>query len=244
MNARRPRRRSGATSALVATAAATLIMFVAAAAFANVADPLPTTQATSTRNADGTTTVAVQGTWLWSTQTGTASDPCGGTRYGVGWAIGWGDPNAPGNVVSGHGNTVLVGTPTDNRVHFNSSDPCGTLGADNHPTGAWGPETHTYAAGVNVGHVCVVMYDLHDTQAAKPGDYVAGGGGRNKDNSVESGSYDASSTSYCMQPADSGGTELSAGGGSGAVGIGLFAGLILALSLLLWRPRRRRVPVE
>ena len=74
------------------TLAAVFVIVGALPALANVADPLPPTTATATSNANGSTTVTVHGTWKWSTQTGTASDPCGGQRFGVGWAIAWNDP--------------------------------------------------------------------------------------------------------------------------------------------------------
>jgi hypothetical protein len=65
-------------AALVAVAATA----VPVAAFADAADPLPTTSGTERFNADGSVTVALNGTWSWSGQT------CRG-RYGIGWAVDW-----------------------------------------------------------------------------------------------------------------------------------------------------------
>jgi hypothetical protein len=220
-------RRLSLSAALITALATVLILGSPQSAWANAADPLPTTRGTTTQNPDGSITVSVQGEWSWPSQTGNASDPCGGTRYGVGWAIAWADPSAPGNPVTKGSVTLLVGTPSDNRVHFNSADPCGTLGAGNHPTGGWGPETHTYPAGSNIGKVCVNMYDLHDTQAAKPGDYVAGGSGRNKDNSVETNSFNPNSAGYCFQP-DGGGTPVPIGA-VGLIGLSAMTGSTLVV---------------
>jgi hypothetical protein len=83
-----------------------------------------------------------------------------------------------------------------------------------------------------VSQVCVNLYDLHDTQAAKPRDYIVGGSERNKDNSFESGVYDPASSNYCQQPS-SGGTPVPAGG---ALGLTAIAGLTLAI--LTRRSRR------
>jgi hypothetical protein len=207
--------------------AAVIVMF-GAPAFANAADPNPGTTATLTTNPDGSKTVRVQGTWSWPSQNGCSN------RFGAGWAVAWNDPNQPGNVVSGHGVTIYVGTPSDNNVHFNAAQPCGTLDADNHPHGSWGPEEHTYAAGTTVGKVCVNMYDLHDTQAKKPGDFVAGGSGHNGDNSVQTNRYDPDSAAFCVQPlADATQVPVGAIGGLG-LAVALGGGLVFTTS------RRRR----
>jgi len=211
-------------------AALAIVLLSAAPAFANAADPNPGTTATATKNPDGTTTVRVSGTWSWPSQTGCTN------RYGAGWAIAWSDPNQPGNVVSGHGVSIYVGTPTDNAVHFTASQPCGTLDANNHPHGAWGPEEHTYAAGTDVGKVCVNMYDLHDTQANKPGDYIAGGNGHNGDNSVQTNAYDPNSTAFCLQPS-SADADLPLGA-LGGVGVAVILGGGLVFTTSRRRPPR------
>lgn len=210
-----------------AVGVAAVLVFSAAPAFANAANPDTGTTATATKNADGTTTVNISGTWSWASQNG-CSD-----RFGAGWAVAWGDPNQPGNAVSGHGTTIFVGTPTDNAVHYNAAAPCGTLDANNHPHGPWS-DSHTYAAGVDPGPVCVNMYDLHDTQAKKPGDYVAGGSGHNGDNSVQTNGYDPTvGGAFCVQPAAS-----SADLPLGAVG-GIGLAVVFGGGLVFTTTRRR-----
>ena len=206
-----------------------LVLLPAAPAFANAANPNAGTTATATKNADGSTTVNISGTWSWPSQTG-CSD-----RFGAGWAVAWNDPNQPGNVVSGHGVTIYVGTPTDNAVHFDASDPCGTLDANNHPHGRFS-DSHTYAAGTDPSTVCVNMYDLHDTQAKKPGDYIAGGNGHNADNSVQTNAYDPTvGGAFCVQPAGSA-ADLPLGA-LGGVGLALALGGGLAYTTTRRRPR-------
>jgi len=214
---------------VVAVVAVATVLLSSAPAFANAADPNAGTTATMTTNPDGSTTVRVSGTWSWPSQTGCSN------RFGAGWAIAWNDPNQPGNVVSGHGITIYVGTPSDNTVHFNTP-PCGTLDPNNHPHGSWGPATHTYAAGTAVGKVCVNMYDLHDTQANKPGDYIAGGSGHNGDNSVQTNAYDPNNPAFCVQPVED----------STQVPVGTIGGIGLAVALggglVFTTTRRRRSP--
>jgi len=179
-------------------------LITAGPASANAANPLPTTTGSATVAPNGDVAVTVSGTWLWASQTATGNDGCGG-HYGVGWAVAWGDPNQPGNLVSGKtsGGTpinLLVGTPTDNAVHYNVLDPCGTADPNNHPTGNWS-DTHTYAAGTPIGDICVNMYDLHQPNSAGNKNYVAGGANHNNDNSVETNDFDPTSSSFCFKPA-------------------------------------------
>ena len=214
---------------IAALAAAAIVVLSAAPAFANAANPDSGTTATATKNPDGTTTVQISGSWSWPSQTGCTN------RFGAGWAVAWGDPNQPGNVVSKGSVTIYVGTPSDNTVHFNAADPCGTLDANNHPHGNFS-DSHTYAAGVSPGPVCVNMYDLHDTQAKKPGDYVAGGNGHNTDNSVETNSYDPTvGGAFCVQPtSDTADLPLGALGG---VGFALVLGGGLAFTTTRRKPK-------
>jgi len=88
--------------------------------------------------------------------------------------------------------------------------------------------------GTDVGKVCVNMYDLHDTQAKKPGDYVAGGSGHNGDNSVQTNAYNPDSTAFCVQPvADA--TQVPVG----TIG-GLGFAVVLGGGLVFTTTRRRR----
>jgi uncharacterized repeat protein (TIGR01451 family) len=191
------RRSAGAFTALATIGLSLASMIITASpAFANAADPLPTTSGIATVAANGDITVNVSGTWKWMTQT------CTG-RFGTGWAVSWGDPNAPGNPVPATNPVILVGTPTDNTVHFDAAHPLGTCDVDKHPTGNWS-DTHTYAAGTDIGKICVNMYDLHKAPTGAAGDkeYTAGGPSHNKDNSVETNAFDPriDTNRYCFQP--------------------------------------------
>jgi uncharacterized repeat protein (TIGR01451 family) len=135
------------------------------------------------------TTVTLSGTWSWVSRTGEGCDAA--TDRMVGWAVDWGDPNAPGNDVPGKTSTDphwSVGTPTDNTVHTNLD--CGTIGPDNYPIGTWGPISHTYTQSGDYT-VCVLMYDIfrtgRDLHIVQSGNHsiVAGGPDRNRDNSSE-----------------------------------------------------------
>ncbi|MBV8236580.1 MAG: hypothetical protein JO075_12830, partial [Acidimicrobiia bacterium] len=97
----RRRRLAASLTAFAAVALSIAGIITAGPASANAADPLPTTTGSATVAPNGDVTVNVSGTWLWATQQAGGNDGCGG-HYGVGWAIAWGDPNQPGNLVSGH----------------------------------------------------------------------------------------------------------------------------------------------
>ena len=119
-------------------------------------------------------TATVSGSWTWK-----GADKC--TDQAVGWAVDWKDPSDPGNAVK---NGVSVGTQSDNSVHTNGD--CGAITSGKDRGGSWGSLSHTYSSP-GTYNVCVVMYDVHlDKGQPKTGDLVAGGSGRNKDNSVES----------------------------------------------------------
>ena len=168
-------------------------VFVVASGLAAVADSpdvAPTTTASVSTNPDGSVTVTVQGTWAWPTH---GNKDCNVDRYAAGWAVAWNDPKQPGNFVGSlHGVNYYVGTPTDNTVHYKTSPRCGVLDpAIGYPTGGWGPDQHTYASAADLpASVCAVTYDIHNgggnAGGIKSGDLVAGGNGRNGDNSVES----------------------------------------------------------
>jgi uncharacterized membrane protein len=191
----RRRRFTAAFAAFAATALSIAGIITAGPALANAANPLPTTSGSATVAANGDVTVTVSGTWQWLSQS------CGG-RFGTGWAVAWADPNEPGNPVPPTNPVILVGTPTDNTVHYDLAFPLGTCGADGHPIGNWS-DSHTYKAGTPIGDICVNMYDLHQSPADKPGDYIAGGPNRNHDNSVETNDFDPNSNTsgFCFKPA-------------------------------------------
>jgi hypothetical protein len=141
--------------AVVALAAAAL----AAPALADAPSPL-SLSGTAVTNADGSRTLTVSGTYAWEKK----CNP----KKPDGYAIAWGDPTAPGNVVA---NGVAVGTPSDNAIH--ATNGCGD-------PGTFGPLSHTYPASVAAAiQVCAVTY--HDKGHGK----TAGGPNRQTDNSVE-----------------------------------------------------------
>src|SRR5581483_4219819 len=190
------RRRLAALITVLAALGLTIAGIITAGpASANAANPLPTTTGSASVAPNGDITVTVSGTWSWVSQT------CTG-RFGTGWAVAWGDPNAPGNPVTKGATTLLVGTPTDNTVHYNVLTPLGTCDANNHPTGPWS-DSHTYAAGTPIGNICVNMYDLHKSPADQPKDFIAGGPNHNDDNSVETNDFDPNSNTsgFCFKPA-------------------------------------------
>ena len=63
-------------------AVATVALAAPTPAFANAANPTPTTTGTEVHHATGSVTVELHGTWSWTDQL------CTG-RYGVGWAVDW-----------------------------------------------------------------------------------------------------------------------------------------------------------
>jgi uncharacterized repeat protein (TIGR01451 family) len=165
-------------------------VFVVASGLAAVADspdPHTTSVANVQVNSDGTVDVTVQGTWAWPTH----KSDCNTNRYAAGWAVSWGDVNAPGNFVGTlNGVSYYVGTPTDNTVHYYTSPRCGTYDpVAGYNSGSWGPMTHTYKSAATLpSTICLVTYDIHNGSngAPKAGDLNAGGPQRNGDNSVES----------------------------------------------------------
>jgi uncharacterized repeat protein (TIGR01451 family) len=167
---------AGVTSLTIGSA------FVAASALAALADsPSPTTiTANVVNNAGptppaGTVTVTVSGNLAWKN-----GGACGNNKF-AGYAIAWGDPDSPGNPVSG---AVSVGTTTstfgqaaDNLVHDSTC---------NGNIGAFGPISHTYASSAKLpAQVCAVAYHYDNKSAQGAHSRIAGGAGHNTDNSLE-----------------------------------------------------------
>src|SRR4051812_12425951 len=193
-------RRLVANLGIVALVAAGAVLATTAVAGADAAD-VSTTSGSAVVNGDGSITVTVQGTWAWTTH----NTDCNTDRYGVGWQVGWGDPNSPGNFLATLDSTdIFVGVATtgtyntaDNAVHYQADAPrCGVF-ADppGYNTGTWGPISHTYAPGTDPAdiHPCAVVYDGHlaggESTALKAEDAIAtdpGDGHYAHDNSVES----------------------------------------------------------
>lgn len=156
--------------------------FVAASAMAAMADsPSPTTITANVANnagptpPAGTVTVTVSGALAWKN-----GGQCG-TNKGAGYAIAWGDPDSPGNPVSG---SVAVGTtsstfgqPADNAVHASNC---------NGTTASFGPISHIYASSAKLpAQVCAVAYHFDNKSATGAHSLIAGGAGHNTDNSLE-----------------------------------------------------------
>ena len=164
-------------------AATGLVLSLAATALADAPDPSVPLNA----HVNGLT-VTVDGNWQWPTHVG----DCNAHKdIFVGFAVDWGDPDAPGNTVGSTGFDVGVlagdaNNATDNAVH--GATDCGTFNVFN--SGTWGPLSHTYAKAGSFD-VCVLMYDVRNDA---PDDTIpasgyhgltAGGADRNKDNSAE-----------------------------------------------------------
>lgn len=164
----------------LATGLFTVVVLNLAAAvpgYANVAEPTgsPSPTVHIVDNTGGTVTVTVSGTWDWTTLKGLdATHPCD-SRFGVGWAMQWHDPNDHGYqlstlsaTVTVHvGSTGVIAANTDHKVSYDSADPCGTFTLTNSPaagdgmvSGTW-TGTHTYSSAASMPPaVCVVTFDL------------------------------------------------------------------------------------
>jgi hypothetical protein len=176
---------------------------LAALAWGDAADPvLSSTTGNVVTNGDGSHTVTVQGQWQWTTH----HSDCNTNRSGVGYAVDWHDPTAPGNhVTTLNGVSIDVGTPSDNVVHptpgpvfQDIGNPsqwqswrsgCGAFNGS-YNTGSWGPISHTYPASVSGPFsICALMYDVHGKSSgtAPNGEkeVTAGGDGHNGDNSAQ-----------------------------------------------------------
>jgi hypothetical protein len=131
-------------------------------------------------------TVTLSGTWRW--ERGECND-----RW-TGWAVDWGDPNAPGHLVpADEGPDYYVGTPSDNTVHMHNPPDCGQSIDNKLRQGTWGPISHTYSEPGEYS-VCAIMYDVHHRDGVlkkTTGTHgiVAGGEERNKDNSAETNNF-------------------------------------------------------
>ena len=125
--------------AVVTLCAAAGMLVFASLALANAPNPLPGTGKVDkvVVNADGSTTVTVEGQWNWVTQT-----DCPTARNGVGYQVAWFDPsdtanpigqnNSPNGVID-VGGPIRPGGPNDNIVHAVQTEPGGgnaTFGLD------------------------------------------------------------------------------------------------------------------
>lgn len=198
----RSRRRISALAAASLGLTAVAIGFTSGSVSADAADPVGTTYEITVNDndtddtTDDTYTVTVSGTWVWTTH----DSDCNIDRFATGWEVDWDDPDQPGNPIGSTG--VDVGAlaanehnPADNTVDYYAEEPrCGVYDPDlGYNSGTWGPISHTYGPGTDLSSIepCVVTYDVHyldsrNPDLPKPSRLIAGGSGRNKDNSVES----------------------------------------------------------
>jgi len=125
--------------AIVAASVGVGFLLASSAAYANVATAVtsPPPVVSVTQNADGSVAVTVDGGWTWPTlKSPSATHPCD-SRYGVGWAMAWNDPDDPGTTLTYvSGKTLVrvhVGSKgvdpanTDDHVSYDHADPCGTF---------------------------------------------------------------------------------------------------------------------
>ena len=188
MTKKRSFRRLPSAGVVMAMIIALLVVPLAGSAFADSPDPKDATMVgTAVANPDGTNTLTLSGKWDWSR---------GCNERVVGWEVDWNDPNQAGNVVGPNGNGIQVDVgaaqanslnPADNLIDQKGLANCQSGGSGS--TGDWGPISHTYAASVTSVSVCVVVYDVKPEKigTGETGKHstVAGGPGRNTDNSLE-----------------------------------------------------------
>ena len=195
-----------------------LQVVVATSAFANAADPDPTTSGTATVNADGTVTAKLHGTWSWPGQN------CAG-RYGEGWAVDWwgisssATPNPSFSLtdatqVTGPGQTT-TGTispagaiPIPGGTYFhvaqyyageavNSPTTCSDTA--NGSAGTWSAQA-TYPSLSDIpDKVCVNMYDEHGKEGKPSTNSTDYSPSKDKDNSIQTNHFDPSmGNGYCV----------------------------------------------
>lgn len=184
----------------------------AGSALADAANPLSGTTVTVVGNADGSTTVTLQGNWWWAGQN------CTG-RYGVGWSVDWWGVSSSQTPVPGyaltdatqvkvHGVTTTgpvafagaMAIPGGTYFHLGryysgelafSPSTCRTavVGGKSGITGAWAASA-TYPAGAMIPpQLCVNMYDPHG-KAGRPSDKPADLNPlTQKDNSIMTNAY-------------------------------------------------------
>lgn len=190
-------------------------------AFANAANPDPTTTGTLTVNGDGSVTANLSGSWTWVGQT------CAG-RYGTGWAVDWwgistSNPptptftltnasvvNPPGITSTGSVSpTGAIPLPGGNFFHVsdfyagetvNSAGTCTDTAGNS--SGSWSA-TATYPSIADVPpNICVNMYDEHGmegTISPDPKDFSAS---TNNDNSIQTNAFDPTAgVGFCVVPA-------------------------------------------
>jgi len=157
---------------LIATGAVAL---TAVSASADSPNPSNVQTGTAVVNPDGTITVNVTASWVWSNKKCTDI-----TKAIPGFAVAWGDNTA--NQLGSY--DIYVGDASDNAVHVGTSctDNSGSAPSNGTFTSVL---SHTYAKGTTDIAPCVVTYHVDDKSTTGKHSQIAGGPDRNTDNSVE-----------------------------------------------------------
>ena len=221
----RGRRHVGAKAAVALAGTAALLVGSAGMAFANAANPAPTTTGSAIVNADGTVSVSLSGTWVWPGQ------DCAG-RYGEGYSVDWwGVTTSPtaanfslsdASQVNGFASSTTGPMTSDGSITYtaggtyfhvaedyvgqdvNSAATCTDTGsgASAGSTGAWAASA-TYPAVADVPpQLCVIMYDEHGKEGQVPTDSF--GTDKNfhplldTDNSIDTNAFNPATPGYCL----------------------------------------------
>ena len=191
---------------------------VVPSAFADAANPSPTTTGVATVNTDGTVTATLSGTWSWPRQT------CAG-RYGEGWAVDWwGISSSPtpdpsfsltdATQVTGPGQTT-TGTispagaiPIPGGTYFHVAQAYSGE-AVNSPTtctdtasgsmGSWSAQATYPSLSTVPDQVCVNMYDEHGKAGHPSTNATDYSPTKDRDNSIQTNHFDPTSgNGYCV----------------------------------------------
>jgi hypothetical protein len=182
------------------TVGVTTVMMVALNATAASARPAavnpPAPGGSVATDTSGHVTISATGTWSWAVGTGAGqlNIPSGSpasqcaAHFGVGWGMAWNDAADPGYTLSKKGQHLKVGSTLnintnlkDQKVHYNSSNPCGTFNSGHTAvTGPW-TDSHVYANAASVPTtICVVTYLLRAGPTVHPKQFKVN---KNKKNS-------------------------------------------------------------
>lgn len=176
-------RRLVARIGVVGLIASGAVLATAVSASADSPNPSNVQSGTAVMNPDGTITVTVTTSWVWSNKKCSQVDQ--GTTGGAlpGYAVAWGDNTA--NSIGTGAFQTYVGDAQDNAVHIPGTS-CTDNGGSAPSTGTFtSGVSHTYAAGTTNIAPCVVTYHVNSSTASGNHSQIAGGTNHNTDNSVE-----------------------------------------------------------
>jgi uncharacterized repeat protein (TIGR01451 family) len=224
---RQHRRRPLAKAGLVASTVMAMVGGTAGVAFANAANPLPTSAGTATVNANKTVSVHLSGTWSWGPPAVTKGpQDCAG-RYGLGWAVDWWGMSASSSAASIAGLTNGAGAaltpggsiPSGGQFfHVNTNDLSSVAGhpssydgfdtfatdctqdANGNAQGNWSANAVYPSAASIPPQLCVIMYDPHgkETSASNSAkDYSTTG---DDDNSIQTNAFNPAGSNFCFTP--------------------------------------------